>query len=313
MSATSAETTVEAGDSFEHWHQVTCRDYSLSEFHCTSDDEFGARISSRAFGALALTNASATMGAAQLIRGQAEIRRDPRNHFMLFLVTDGEIGVVQDGREPRAQSADLFVYDQTRPLTLEFQQRYRTIMLSIPRPLLESRIPRARACTARRIAGTSKLGALTGTIVRQLVGFDDQTKTHIIDRVAASTLDIVATALDAETVGDGLAHSGRHRLMDRVETYLLANLHDPQLDIEMIASALNMTPRTLNRVFAAEGTTPMRWLWQQRLAASNRALAEDRIKSVTDASLSFGFSDVSHFSRAFKMAFGKSPRALKRQ
>src|SRR5262249_11282219 len=249
MPATRDETNVELGDSFEHWHQVTCRNYSVSESQRDSDDAFAARISTRAFGALTLTDASATMGATRLVRGRAEIRKDLRDHFMLFLVTDGEIGVVQDGREARGQTGDLFLYDQSRPLILAFQPRYHTIMLNIPRPLLESRVPRARDFTARRIAGDSKPGALAGSIVRQLVGFDERTKTDIIDRVVASTLDVVAIALDEETAGEALPRSGRHRLLGQVETYLLANLDDSRLDIETIASAMNMAPRTLNRVF----------------------------------------------------------------
>ncbi len=313
MPALPDSSSVEADDTFEHWHHVTCRNYAVSEFRRQSDNPFNARIAFRAFGQLALTDASSDMGAAQLIRGTAEIRRDPCDHFMLFLVTGGEIGVVQEDREARAQAGDLFLYDETRPLILDFDDRYQTIMLNIPRLLLEARLPKTRAFTARRIVGNSKLGALAGTVIRQLVGFDDRTRPGVIDRIGASTLDIVATALDAETASEPLAHSGRHRLLGKAETYLLANLHDSRLDIDTVASALHMAPRTLNRVFATEGTTPMRWLWQQRLAASNRALAEGRIKSVTDASLSFGFSDVSHFSRAFKMAFGTPPRALKQR
>ena len=303
---------VEVGDSFEHWHQVTCRNYSVAESQRDADDAFDAQISSRAFGALVLTDASSTVGATRLIRGASEIRRDPRDHFMLYLVTDGEVSVVQNDRQARAQAGDLFLYDQTSPFALEFQQRYHTVMLNIPRPLMEARVPRAYAFTARRIAGSSGLGTLAGTVVRQLVQLNEISRADIIDRIGASTLDIVATALDAETTGEALVNSRSHRLLDHVETYLLANLPDSQLSIETIASALNITPRTLNRVFAIEGTTPMRWVWQQRLTASYRALAEGRIKHVTEAALSFGFSDVSHFSRAFKQAFGKSPRALKR-
>jgi AraC-like DNA-binding protein len=74
-----------------------------------------------------------------------------------------------------------------------------------------------------------------------------------------------------------------------------------------------MAPRTLNRLFAGEGATPIRWLWQQRLAASFTALVEGRVGQVTDAALSFGFSDLSHFSRAFKAQFGHSPQFVLRQ
>jgi len=91
-----------------------------------------------------------------------------------------------------------------------------------------------------------------------------------------------------------------------------SNLHDPALDVGSIARALNTSPRTLNRAFAANGTTPMRWLWRQRLDAAHRALALDRARSVMDIAFSYGFSDVSHFNRVFRKAFGTSPRARRR-
>jgi AraC-like DNA-binding protein len=49
------------------------------------------------------------------------------------------------------------------------------------------------------------------------------------------------------------------------------------------------------------------------LAASFEALSEGRISNVTDAALSYGFSDVSHFSRSFKATFGHAPGAIARQ
>jgi AraC-like DNA-binding protein len=312
MRSAPEQATVEMTDSFEHWHEVTCRSYSLSKPQRDSTDVFRVRLSSRAFGALALTEGrTVSMGSTRLIRGAAEIRRDPRDQFVLYLVMGGEVGITQDGREVRAGAGDLFLYDQARPFILEFPRPRHTIMLNIPRQLMETRIPRAHIFTARRIAGDTALGGLAGTMVRQLTGFDEHARTEIKNRVSAATLDMVATALEAETVDDAPPYATRHRLRGLVETYLLSNLHDPGLNITTIATALNIPPRTLNRVFGSDEMTPMRWLWQQRLAASRRALTEGRINSVTDAALSFGFSDVSHFSRAFKAAFGKSPHTLK--
>ncbi len=54
----------------------------------------------------------------------------------------------------------------------------------------------------------------------------------------------------------------------------------------------------------------MRWLWQQRLEASRRALIEGRARNVTEAAYGAGFADLSHFSRCFKQAFGMLPSAL---
>ena len=105
---------------------------------------------------------------------------------------------------------------------------------------------------------------------------------------------------------------GQRRLVE-VKQFILANLHDTELDVERIASTHNMAPRTLYRMFSSEGTTPIRWLWQQRLAASFKALAEGQATQVTETAMRFGFSDLSHFSRAFKAEFELTPRELKRR
>jgi AraC-like DNA-binding protein len=232
---------------------------------------------------------------------------------MLYLVLRGEVGLTQDGREVGARSGDLFLYDQTQPFTLFFQHDYRIILVNIPRPLLISRLPKARRLTARRIAGASKLGALAGTIVREITGFDEPVDTEVIDRLGTSALDILATTMEAELTDQTESGSGRDRLLTEVKSYILAHLPEAELDIDTIAKAHNMAPRTLNRLFAADGTTPIRWLWRQRLDASYKALAEGQVSHVTDAAMSFGFTDMSHFSRAFKKTFGRSPNLLRRR
>jgi AraC-like DNA-binding protein len=176
-----------------------------------------------------------------------------------------------------------------------------------------SRLPTSHRLTARRIDGRSQLGALTTSIVRQIVDFDAALEEEVANRVSASALDILATTLEVEIAGaldDGATYGVR---LDQVKRYVLANLDDAGMTIETIASAHNVAPRTLHRLFSVEGTTPIRWLWQQRLTASYKALAEGRVRQVTDAALSFGFTDISHFSRAFKKQFGCSPHTLVRR
>jgi AraC-like DNA-binding protein len=311
MTALRNELVVMAGDSIDHWHDVTCRDYSASEYRRETAEPFSASISRRQFGALSLSDVSSSgFGAASLIRSRADIRRDPRDHFMAFLVEEGGVSVLQEGREMTAQAGDLFLYDQARPFTLKFQHSYSGVVIDIPRPMLETRLPSASRLVAHRISGDSKLGGLAGTILRQIMGLDEQLKDVAIDRLGGSALDILATTLDAQASDELSLTSRHHRLLEQVKTYMLAHLHEPGMDLEIIARAQNMAPRTLNRVFATEGTTPIRWLWQQRLTASHRALVEGHVRNVTEAALNYGFSDLSHFSRAFKSAFGKSPRAL---
>lgn len=308
-----AITAVKPGDGFEHWHQVTCRSYSVTECRPVIDRHFRARIAIRELGALAISDIWTTTPPDHLIRvtrGPAEIRKDSRDYFMLWLMMDGQIGLAQSGRSEFMQAGDLFVYDQSRPFVLNFGSRYRALMVTIPRPLLTSRLPSAHRHAGRRIAAGSSLGGLAGSLVQQLYRLNDATRDDVAHRLGASALDILVTTLDAEAASSG--STAHQRWLDQAKRYMLAKLDDPDLNLERIAKSQDMAPRTLYRLFAAEGTTPIRWLWQQRLAASFKALTEGKVSRVTDAALSYGFSDVSHFSRTFRATFGQSPRVFVR-
>jgi AraC-like DNA-binding protein len=307
-------TAVKPGDCFDHWHQVTCRSYSVTECRPVVDQNFRAQVAIREFGTLVLSDISSATSPDDLIevdRTPGHIRKDYRDDFQVWLAMDGEAVFAQNGREARMRRGDLVLHDQAQPFALRFGPRHRAILITIPRPLLIARLPTARNLVARRIASDTKLGMLAATVVTQLVALEEPTD-EVARRISAAALDILATTLQGELMDSTGETSGQQRRLLHAKRYISANLHDTRLDLEMIANAQNMSPRTLNRLFAREGTTPIRWLWQQRLAASFKALAEGHVSQVTDAALSFGFSDPSHFSRAFKAAFGQSPQNLVR-
>ena len=57
----------------------------------------------------------------------------------------------------------------------------------------------------------------------------------------------------------------------------------------------------------------MRWIWHRRLEASHCALVEGKVRNVTEAALTYGFCDLSHFSRTYKRTYGVSPQTLIRK
>src|SRR5690606_13930058 len=162
---------------------------------------------------------------------------------------------------------------------------------------------------ARRVGGSSQLAGLAASVVRRLYRFDCVETMEIEHRLGASALDILATTLESELRPSGAAAAGQERLAE-IKRRMLERLPDPAFDLALFAAEEGVAARTLYRLFAREGTTPMRWLWRQRLAAAHRLLAEHRVETVTEAAMSAGFSEASHFSRAFKAAYGRSPRDL---
>lgn len=310
----SPHNIVGSSQSFEQWHHATCHNFSITDYRGTRQDPFRGHISARSFGALTVSKLSsfASENRIKMIRSSSEIRGDPRDHLALLLVCCGEVEVAQNGRTARLLNGDMVVYDQARPFIMGFGGHTDRIILTIPRPLMSSRLPEMGRFVGHRIASASKLGALTASVVRQLVEFETSLDEGVAKRLGASALDILATTLEAELSGDAEGE-GRHRArLTRVKRYVAANLHDTEMTIESIAAAENLSPRTLHRLFSAEGTTPIRWLWQQRLSASHKALTEGHFAQVTDAALNCGFTDLSHFSRAFKKMFGRAPHTLLR-
>jgi hypothetical protein len=155
---------------FERWHELTCRNYSITEYRRPVTGPFRGRIAARRFGALTVSDVYSSFSdcGVEVVRGSGEIRKDPRDHFMLYLVCSGSVGIDQDGRTAHVGAGGLFVYDQSRPFTLEFGGNSSGIVLTIPRPLMVSRLPTAHRLTAHCIDGSAGLGALTAGIVRQI-------------------------------------------------------------------------------------------------------------------------------------------------
>ena len=101
----------------------------------------------------------------------------------------------------------------------------------------------------------------------------------------------------------------RNRLA-QAKQYMRARLDDPELKPSQAAQGLDMSLRSLARLFATEGLTPSRWLWNERLAQAHLLLQADNARRVTDVALACGFTSFSHFSRVFRQAYDMPPSAL---
>lgn len=299
------------GDPFDFWHSVTCETYSSTECTSPGDTSFLAEVSMLKLDALVVSKLLVATGSGApttVVRTQDNIRKDNRDDYLLWLTISGNAWLEQKGRASMMQPGDILLQDQSKPFRLKFGAYHRAISVTIPRPLLESRLHNAGEMVARNVEGQRGIGRLVTTMVGEMSHLHDDLEDHSIRRLAHSTLDIIATLFDASVTNN--SPNIRLQKLARVKKYIIANMQDPKLDIAMIASSQNITPRTLNRLFTIENTTPIRWLWQQRLHASFTAIQEKRVMQVTDAALRFGFTDVSHFSRAFKKVYGYCPRTL---
>ena len=99
-------------------------------------------------------------------------------------------------------------------------------------------------------------------------------------------------------------------MRDRIKAYIERNLRDPGLSIDQIADAFQCSKRNLHKAFSHDGATISDHIWRLRLERCRNDLLSPSCawKSITEIAFSWGFNSSTHFSKAFKEAFGMPPR-----
>ncbi len=120
--------------------------------------------------------------------------------------------------------------------------------------------------------------------------------------------------LTGETAMGDVPHEALPEAVERVYAYLHTRLEDDPavvLDLAELANVACVTPEHLCRLFtAATGRSPMETVRLARLDRAAVLLARSNY-AVSDIAALHGFASPFHFSRRFREAFGRSPRALR--
>lgn len=301
------------GPDFDSWHQSTCRDFSTTECENICDPEFRGSVHSWKSGSIGLGDITAISRNSDmpLARRVSDIRRDPRDHIMICTVKHGEIELSQSDRRVKIGPGDMALYDQTKAFRMNFVGNVRGLVAAIPRSQATSRLSRVEKLTARKVPVNSQAGKFTRLILDQLQPDNGSLDCALSKNVEASALDLIFGSIDHSFSSSGIVEKAhKEKQLDEIQKFMKKNLADADLNIESICAIHGISARSLNRLFSAEGTTPMRWLWQARLEGARRGILKNQHVSITNIAFDFGFSDPSHFSRAFKRLFGVAPSSL---
>jgi len=149
--------------------------------------------------------------------------------------------------------------------------------------------------------------------------WDDQTQaapglqrsivTHVYDLMAVT----MGATRDAAAAADA---SGLHAARLHAVKQDIARLLDrPDLSVGMMAHRHACTPRFVQRLFEAEGTTFTEYVQAQRLTRAYRELADPRRQAEKISAVAFdcGFGDISYLNRVFRRRFGAAPSDVRAQ
>lgn len=225
---------------------------------------------------------------------------DTTPHFSGF-VPAGAVSVVDLESKPRSQ----------------MKGRFEAVQFYVPRASLDALcrdhgLARIGRMSRPRAAPDPAAWRMATLLLPHIQGRAD-TSPLFVDHLATAFLAHAARHYGGVDFDAGLAARGSLSLSQqkRVEAFMRASL-DEALTIDALADAVEMRPRPFAAAFRKSfGMPPYRYLLRLRIEEAKLLLAVSHAP-LADIALRCGFSDQSHFNRAFSRAVGAAPGAWRR-
>jgi AraC-like DNA-binding protein len=292
----------------EHYGHVMLR----VDLEPARDMAFEARIASLALPGLQLMEASSS---PVKISRNGRYLADGNDDIVVAVNRTGSVDIASGGREQSLREGEAIVLSGSEATSFHRTSMGRSITLRVPRAMFESTAVSVDEVLMRPIPGDR--GALkllvdyAGWLLNAGSSIDQQLRNvsvrHIQDLLA---LTIGPTADFADTARTRGLRAARLKL---AKSYIVAHSHRRDLSVGNLAANLNVTPRYVQRLFEADGTTFSEFLIGQRLARAHRLLCEPGASQTAISIIAYdaGFGDLSYFNRRFRRQYGLTPREVR--
>ena len=239
---------------------------------------------------------------------------DGNDDVVLAINRAGSVIINSGGKEQSLRDGEAMVLSAGEPASFHRTSHGRSFTLRVPRIVFESTVVSVDDALMRTIP--TDLGALklmddyatwllnAGSVDQDLLNLSVR---HIHDLLA---LTIGPTTDFADTARTRGLRAARLKL---AKSFIAANSHRHDLSVGSAAASLNVTPRYIQRLFEADGTTFSEFLIGQRLMRAHRLLCDPSAAQTAISTIAYdvGFGDLSYFNRRFRRQYGLTPREVR--
>ncbi|WP_455711968.1 helix-turn-helix domain-containing protein [Streptomyces decoyicus] len=303
-------------DRFDYWVDLLGRSHAPMELRSDYADDFRASQRVLDLGGVAVW--SLAFQPLVFRRTPKLIQQSDPETYHLSLVVSGTGAGVWSHRETQYKPYDLLISSSSLPNDVHsIGAPVSTVALEIPKTLVPLPRDAARRIVGVPVSAREGMGALLARFLIQLT--EDATSYQPTDgpRLGTVVTDLAA-AFFAHLLEAGNClppETHRRTLALRVQAFIREHLHDPHLTPTTIAAAHHISTSYLHRLFRDEDATVAEWIRRRRLEAARRDLTDPALRTVPLHAIAtrWGFPRATDFSRAYRAAYGTTPKDHRHQ
>ncbi|MFJ5921222.1 helix-turn-helix domain-containing protein [Kitasatospora sp. NPDC092948] len=298
-----------AADRAERWREAVSRAFVPMAVEFLEDEPSPGTIVGHRLGPVRILQVQA--GPQTVTRSGRPTARDGDGSLILTLQQRGTALKEQDGRETSVRPGEFSITDASRMFRKRLGEDFAFTSFHFPRAELDVQERDLRDLTAIAFGPGEGSAALVATYLAGMAREAPVLDEAVGRRAAATALDLLALLVDdrcGRAARPQSAHSAAS--LARIKDHILHHLPDPDLSPSAIAAANQVSLRLLHKLFQQEGTTVGAWIRAQRLDRCRRDLRRPTTAQLGVAAIArrWGFVNSSHFGRAFREAYGMTPR-----
>lgn len=298
-----------ANKRFSYFRDVVESFYIPIGLECEHPERFNARFTGHDVGAVSV--GTCFLAEQHVSRRADHIARSEDDRIKLILPLSGAIASCQDSNDALIRPGEFYVTDPTRPYEERVVEDITFVYLLLPRNLVVSQIDQIEKVTATSFACERAYARLASDFAHSLVSVAHTLEGPEALQAASTATDLFAMVL-WEHMSKVRTHGTVYRsaLFRRAKAFIDKHLTEWDLSLAKVAAALGVSSRYLSELFAEARFQYRPYVLEQRLARCAKNLKDPRRAHLAIAEVAYecGFGDRAHFSRAFRAAYGTSPR-----